>query len=174
MNATQEQQPIVAIYNSHTEADVAIRALQKSGFDMKKLSIVGKEFRQEEHPVGFYNSGDRMMFWGGLGAFWGGLWGMLFGSALFFIPVIGPLVVMGPLVGWIVGTAEGAVVGGSAGILAAALASAGIPENSVVKYEQELRAGKFVVVAHGTPSEVEVARAILGTNATHVSEQVTR
>lgn len=174
MSSAQDQQPIVAIYDTHTQADAAIKALQKSGFDMRKLSIVGREFRQEERPVGFYNTGDRMMFWGGLGAFWGGLWGMLFGSALFFIPVVGPLVVMGPLVGWIVGTAEGAVVGGSAGVLAAALASAGIPENSVVKYEQELRAGKFVVIAHGSESEVEVARAILGTDASHLSERVTR
>jgi hypothetical protein len=42
------------------------------------------------------------MAWGKSGAFWGGLWGMLSGSALFVIPGIGPLLAAGPLVAWIV------------------------------------------------------------------------
>ena len=45
---------------------------------MKKLSIVARDFHTEEHALGFYTSGDRVKFWGGRGAFWGSLWGMLF------------------------------------------------------------------------------------------------
>ena len=101
-----EKNSCVAIYNTHTEAEGAIKELQKSGFDMKKLSIVGKDYHTEEHVVGYYNTGDRMKSWGKLGAFWGGLWGFLFGSAFFFVPGIGPLVVAGPLVSWIVGPLE--------------------------------------------------------------------
>ena len=55
---------IVAVYNTHTGADEAVKALQKSGFDMKKLSIVGKDYQTEEHAVGYYNIGDRAKFWG--------------------------------------------------------------------------------------------------------------
>src|ERR1700683_2805076 len=76
----------VAVYDSHSEAEQAVRTLEKSGFDMQKLSIVGKDYATEEGVVGFYNAGDRMSAWGRTGAFWGGLWGMLFGSALFVIP----------------------------------------------------------------------------------------
>lgn len=90
---------VVAIYDSHTAAEVAVKALQTSGLDMRQLSIVGKDFQTEEHAVGFYTTGDRMKFWGGRGAFWGTMCGMLFGSSFFLIPAIGPLVVMGPLVG---------------------------------------------------------------------------
>ena len=36
-------------------------------------------YHSEENVVGFYNAGDRMMYWGKTGAFWGGLWGLLFG-----------------------------------------------------------------------------------------------
>jgi hypothetical protein len=104
---------VLGIYNSHTEAEASIKELQRSGFDMKKLSIVGKDYHTEEHVIGYYNVGDRMKVWGKLGAFWGGFWGLLFGSAMFFIPGIGPLIVFGPLVGWIVGTPEGAAVVGS-------------------------------------------------------------
>ncbi len=104
-----------------------------------------------------------MKFWGGRGAFWGTLWGMLFGGAFFFIPTIGPLVVMGPLVGWLVGALEGAAIGGTAGVLGAALASIGIPDDSVVKYEGAVRAGQFLVVARGTSDIIDHARAVLGT-----------
>jgi hypothetical protein len=68
---------VVAVYQTHTEADRAVKDLQRDGVDMRKLSIGGK---------GYYNTGDRMKYWGKTGAFWGGFWGLLFGSALFMIP----------------------------------------------------------------------------------------
>jgi hypothetical protein len=160
---------VVAVYATHTEADAAIRRLQSMGFDMTKLSIMGKDFHTEERAVGFYNMGDRMQFWGVLGAFWGGFYGLLFGSAFFFLPVIGPLVVMGPLVGWMIGAAEGAVAGGAAGMLGGALASAGIANNSIVKYQEDVKAGKFVVIAIGTALEVDRARDTFGTDGAHLA-----
>ena len=102
----------VAIYDSHEEAEKAVLEIQKSGFDMTQLSIVGKDYHTEEDVVGYYNNGDRMKAWGKRGAFWGGLWGLLFGSAFFFIPGIGPLLVAGPIIGWIISGLEGAVVVG--------------------------------------------------------------
>ena len=86
-----EKNSVVAIFESHNQAEDAVRELQKDGFDMKKLSIVGKDYHTDEHVVGYYNTGDRMMYWGKLGAFWGGFWGLLFGSAFFWVPGIGPL-----------------------------------------------------------------------------------
>ena len=60
---------VVAIYKSHAEAEIAVKELQQSGFDMKKLSIVGRDYHTDEHVVGYYNTGDRMKHWGKLGAF---------------------------------------------------------------------------------------------------------
>ena len=153
-----EKNSVVAIFESHTQAEDAVRELQKSGFDMKKLSIVGKDYHTDEHVVGYYNAGDRMMYWGKLGAFWGGLWGMLFGSAFFFVPGVGPLLVAGPLVTWIVGALEGAAVMGGLSALGAALVSVGIPKDSVLQYEAKVKAGKFLLILHATPEEVERAR----------------
>ncbi|MCZ2156949.1 MAG: hypothetical protein LC114_24135 [Bryobacterales bacterium] len=152
---------VVAIFDNHSQAEEAIRALQKSGFDMKKMSIVGRDFHTDESVVGFYNAGDRMRYWGKQGAFWGGVWGMLFGAAFFAIPGIGPVVVGGPLVAWIVSALESAVVVGGLSVLGAGLYSIGIPKDSVLKYEVAVKADKFVLVAHGTPAEVEQAQAIL-------------
>ncbi len=156
-----DQNSVVAVFTSHENAEAAIRELQKDGFDMKKLSIVGQDYHTEEHVVGYYTTGDRMLSWGKLGAFWGGFWGLLFGSAFFWVPGVGPLVVAGPLVMWIVGALEGAALTGGLTALGAGLYSIGIPNKSVLQYETEVKNGKLLLVAHGTPAEVERARDIL-------------
>ena len=89
------------------------------------------------------------------------MWALLFGSAFFLVPGIGPLLVAGPLVVWIVGVLEGAAIVGGLSALGAALASIGIPKNSVVKYETEVKNGKLLLVAHGTADEVERAKELL-------------
>jgi len=156
-----DKNSVVAIFDSHDRAEDAVRELQKSGFDMKKLSIVGKDYHTEENVIGYYNAGDRMKYWGKLGACWGGFWGLLFGSAFFWVPGIGPLLVAGPLVACIVGGLEGAVMTGGLTALGAGLYSIGIPKNSVLQYETQLKDDKLILVAHGTPEEVERAKDIL-------------
>lgn len=151
----------VAVFSNHDQADAAIKELQKAGFDMHNLSIVGKDYHTEEHAVGYYNTGDRVKFWGKKGAFWGGLAGLLFSSAFLVIPVVGQIVVLGPLVSSIISGLEGAAVVGGASALFGALSGLGIPKNSVVEYEEQVKAGKFLVVAHGTADEVALAKTVL-------------
>jgi hypothetical protein len=134
---------VVAIYKSHTEAEAAVKELQHSGFDMKKLSIVGRDYHTDEDVVGYYNTGDRMKKWGKMGAFWGGIWGWFLGAGFFLIPGIGPLVMAGPVVGWLVGALEGAVVVGGLSALGAGLYSLGIPKDSVIQYETALKVRKI-------------------------------
>src|SRR5271167_3585859 len=152
---------VVAIYDTHSQAEEAVKSLQKSGFDMKKLSIVGKDYHSEEDVTGYYNNGDRMKYWGKAGAFWGGFWGLLFGSAFFAIPGIGPVLVAGPVVAWIVGALEGAAVVGGLSAIGAGLYGMGIPKDSVVQYELALKTDKFLLMVHGTASEVEKARDVI-------------
>lgn len=118
----------IAVYDTHSQAEEAVKELQKSAFDMKKLSIVGKGYHSEENVVGYYSTGDRMKFWGKAGAFWGGIWGLLFGAAFFAIPGIGPVLVAGPLVGWIVAALEDAVLVGGLSAVGAGLYSMGVPK----------------------------------------------
>jgi hypothetical protein len=162
MKSMNTNNSIVAVYPSHTAAEAAVKELQQSGFDMKKLSIVGRDYHTDEHVIGYYNAGDRMKYWGKMGAFWGGIWGMLFGSAFFLIPGIGPLLVAGPLVAWIVGGLEGAVVVGGLSAVGAGLYSLGIPKDSILRYETALKTGKFVLIAHGSVDETTRAKEILG------------
>ena len=157
----------VATYKTHLAADDAVKHLQKAGFELNKISVIGNDYHTEEHVVGYYNTGDRMKAWGKLGAFWGGLWGVLLGSAFFVIPGVGPLVVAGPLVAAIVGGLEGAVVVGGLSGLGAGLLSLGIPKDSVVRYEQSLSAGSFLVLYNGSEKDVAAAAASLMENTDH-------
>ena len=128
-----EANAVVAIYDTHSQAEEAVKELQRSGFDMKKMSIVGQDYHTEEHVIGYYNIGDRMKFWGKLGAFWGAIFGIFFGAAFFFIPGIGPILVAGPLVSAIVGALEGAVFVGGMDAIGAGLYSLGIPKDSILE-----------------------------------------
>ncbi|MGA3128256.1 MAG: general stress protein [Candidatus Korobacteraceae bacterium] len=156
-----DRNSIVAIYDTHEQAEQAVKSLQEAGIDMRTLSIAAKDQHTDEHVVGYYNAGDRMKYWGKLGAFWGGFWGLLFGSALFAIPGIGPVLVAGPLVAWIVAGLEGAVVIGGAGAIGAGLFSIGIPKDSVVQYETALKADKFLLIVHGSQDAVAKAKDII-------------
>jgi uncharacterized membrane protein len=152
---------VVAIYDTHEQAEQAVKELQEGGVDMKSLSIAGKDTHTDEQVVGYYNVGDRMKRWGGIGAFWGGFWGLLFGSAMFAIPGLGAVLVAGPLVAWIVAGLEGAVVVGGVSAIGAGLMSIGIPKDSVVKYDTILKTDKYLLIVHGTPEAVETARTII-------------
>jgi len=152
---------IVATYPSHTAAEAAVKELHQSGFDMKKLSIIGRDYHTDEHVVGYYNTGDRMKVWGKTGAFWGGFWGLLFGTGFFWIPGLGPLLVAGPAVSWIIGALEGAAVVGGLSALGAGLYGIGIPEDSILRYETAIKTDKFVLVAHGSVEEITNAKGIL-------------
>ena len=154
---------VVAIYDTHEQAEQAVKELQEAGVDMKSLSIAAKDMHTDEQVVGYYNTGDRVKFWGKLGAWWGGLAGLLFGSAMLLVPGIGHLLILGPLGSWILGGLEGAAVGGGLSAFGAGLYSLGIPKDSVVQYESAVKAGRFVVVANGGPDEVKKARATLAT-----------
>jgi hypothetical protein len=68
----KNMESVVAVYESHEQAEKAVKELQEGGIDMKSLSIAAKDTHTDEHVVGYYNAGDRMKRWGKVGAFWGG------------------------------------------------------------------------------------------------------
>jgi hypothetical protein len=94
-------------------------------------------------------------------AFWGGLFGLLYGSALFAIPGIGHIIILWPLAGGILGALEGAAVGGGLSALGAALYSIGVPKRSATKYEGAIKADQFIVIAHGNDEVIQKAKKII-------------
>jgi len=160
---------VVAVFADHPAAEAAIKKLTTAGFDMKSLSVVGKGYHTDEKVVGFYNTGDRIKFWGTRGAFWGAFWGLFLGGLFVAVPVVGPVVVLGYFASIVIGAIENAVVVGGISALVAALYSIGVPKDSVIQYETLLKADNFMVMAHGPVADIARAKSILGTlNPTHL------
>lgn len=157
------------VFDTHSAAEEAIRTFGQSGFDMKKLSLVGKGYHSEEKPMGFYTAGDRIKAWGGTGAFWGGIWGLLLAPAVFVLPGLGVVGMAGPFVATLIGALEGAVVVGGLSALGAALTQIGVPKDQVIKYEAALKVDKYLLVVHGNADDLEKARSVLA----HVQALVT-
>jgi hypothetical protein len=168
---TQATTNVIAVYDSIDEAERAVEKLVEEGIPAESISIVGQGLQSEVKLHGFVTTGDVAKQGAGVGATFGGLIGLLFGTAFFFIPGVGPLVVLGPLVDALVGAAEGALAGGLFGALFGAI----VERQHIPKYEQYVRAGKYLVVAQGDPAVAERAHEVLGGTAasdveTHTSE----
>ena len=151
----------VYVFNTHIEAEEAVKALSKSGYEVKKLSIIGKGYHTEETPIGFYTMGDRIKSWGGMGAFWGGIWGLLIAPAVFFLPGFGLVAMAGPIVAALVTALEGAVLVGGVSAIGAALMQIGVPKDQIMKYETALKVDKYVLMVHGSVEEQDKARTVL-------------
>lgn len=156
-----EENVVVAVFDSHAKAEEAVREIGRSDFPIDRLTIIGKGYHSDEKVIGFYNVGDRIKLWGKNGAFWGGLWGLFVGGVFMTVPLVGPVVVLGHLGAMLLGAAEGAILVGGVSALAGALASVGIPKDSVVRYEEAIKADRFLVLAHGTPQEIQRVQELL-------------
>jgi len=153
---------VIAVFADHPAAETAIKKLAQDGFEMKNLTIIGKGYHTEEKVVGFYNVGDRVKFWGIRGAFWGGIWGLFFGGIFITIPLVGNVIMLGYLATVVIGALDNAMILGGLSALGAAIYNIGVPKDSVVQYEMDVKADSFLVMAHGEASEVARAKKILG------------
>ncbi len=167
----------VATYATQSRADDALRHLQTAHFPMRKVSMFGRDQSSQEHVIGFYvlgrdysseervlglpNVAQGMKFFGQRETLWGRSWGALYGSALFIIPGLGHVVVLGPLVQWIVDALEAEGRFGDMTVLGVALEGAGIPKVNIRRYEAAVAEDQFMVLAHGTTEEVVAATRLL-------------
>jgi len=153
---------VARVYERQEDAESVVARLQSAGFDMRKVSVVGKEDLGSQQVFGYYRDGGRIKYWGRSEKFWGPLWEELDGWAFFSVPGIGPVVVAGPLAGWIVATLSTAVIFGGMTALGTGLYSIGISQDQVLFCEGALREGRYLVLAHGSASAVHTAKEILG------------
>ncbi len=156
---------VVAVYPDHASAESAVRTLHAGGFAMSDLSIVGRDFQVSEAPVGFVTTGDFATAGAGTGAWLGGLFGLLVGAAFLVLPGLGPVIVAGPLSAALLGGVEGAIAGAALGALGGALVGWGVPKDQAIKYETQVKAGKFLVLARGDVQHLEKAKSLLAPHA---------
>ena len=152
----------VAAFTKLAEAEDSVRRLLNGGLSAEKISVLGKDIQCEKQVHGFVTSFDVAKKAAAGSAWFGGLFGLLAGAAFVWVPGVGPLVVAGSLTATLLGGIEGAVGAAAAGGILGWLSALGIDKRHIVKYEDHLKAGRYLVVVTGSVDDLELADSILG------------
>src|SRR5262249_19970487 len=156
-----QESSLVGIYHHLDVAEEAVRQLGQGGFPIQHVSVIAKDLGSEKKIHGYVTSCDVAKSSARGGAWVGGIFGLLVGAAFLWVPGVGPLVVAGSLTSALLGGLEGAVAGAAVSGVLGWLVSLGISKQHILKYEESVKAGKYLVIAHGSADEVKKARQIL-------------
>jgi len=156
-----KEHSVVGVYKTLDGAESAVRELGDGGFPIKKVSIVAKQLEDNKRIHGYVTSCDIAESAAATGAWMGGIFGILVGAAFVWVPGFGPLVIAGSLTSMVLGGIEGAVAGGATTGVLGWLVGLGVSSQKILKYEEDVKAGKYLVIAHGPEADTERARTIL-------------
>jgi hypothetical protein len=131
-----EQNVAVAVFNTSAEAEGAFAVLRNTGFGMDKLSIAKRSGPNQD---GRHERG----------------------CAIFAVPDLGEISVLGPLGTWLISVLENAAIFGELTAFGAGLYAIGVSKTMAMQYEDELRANKCLVIAHGSIHDVARAKEVL-------------
>lgn len=160
------ERSVVGIYPTMSAAEEAVHTLDRADFPLGQISIVARNLESEKEIQGYITAGDVAMRGAGTGAWVGGLFGLLVGAAFIWVPGFGPLLVAGPLAAMLLGGVEGVAVGAAGGGLLGALLGWGVSKQHILKYEEKVKSGKYLVIVHGDDELVSKAHTVLeGTDA---------
>jgi hypothetical protein len=132
---------------------------------VNRISIIAQDMQSEKDVHGYIGTGDLARSGAGTGAWLGGVFGILFGAAFLWVPGFGPLMVAGPFAAALLGGVEGVALGAAGGGLLGSLVGWGVSRKHILKYEEHLRGGRYLLVAHGSRDQVNLAREILESSA---------
>lgn len=139
--------------NPHHAHDVA-KQLMDNNFPMSQISILHLPNGQDHDFLGvsFEHEKKRTKIWTENGALWGALVGLLVGaSGLLFVPGVGALLALGPVIDLIAGAAIGSgIMAGAAQAtsLNTALHHMGIAKDETENLRTALLAGKTLLILH--------------------------
>lgn len=172
MNTAAEtsNQAIIGVYETHQQAVEALKLLSEANFPMKHVALIGRGEAVKEID-GVHTWEETTIKGAELGTFLGGALGLLTGVGLLTIPGLGVMYIAGTLAGAALGTVGGASLGSLGGtvigsILGAVYGNDGAVEGikdpeDAQKYEEYLKAGKYIIIVHGPESEVKEGIEIL-------------
>jgi uncharacterized membrane protein len=165
-----QQSSVVGVYEKLDAAEAAVKKLDEGKFPIQQISVVAKDIQDEKKVHGYVTACDVSKSGAKTGAWMGGLFGALVGAAFIWVPGVGLAVVAGSLSAALLGGVEGALAGSAMGGILSGLAAWGISKQHILKYEESVKAGSYLLVAHGAPEEVALAQSLLqGTGAAEVN-----
>ncbi|OWK42231.1 YsnF/AvaK domain-containing protein [Fimbriiglobus ruber] len=156
-NRKKKHNAVLGVFETRARADQAIADLKAAGFDDAEIGMVHRD--AEGHTIKTGAADDTKAGEGAaIGAAAGAAGGALVGAGILagVIPVIGPILAIGTLGTVLLNAAGGAAIAGIAG----ALVGWGLSEEDAAYYENEVKAGHFLVTVETSDRDDE-ARSIL-------------
>ncbi|NJR64989.1 MAG: DUF1269 domain-containing protein [Leptolyngbyaceae cyanobacterium CRU_2_3] len=167
----------VGTFTTHQAAEAALRELRDSGFQMDRVSVVGRDLDRHSEVAGA-DASDRLsdasqraahnteadegVKTGAVaGGTLGGLTGLLVGLGALAIPGIGPIMLGGAAATALATAVSGGVIGAAAGGLIGGLVGLGIPEDRARAYSDRVSRGEYLVMLDGSDEEIRRAELIL-------------
>lgn len=152
---------VIAVFPSYLEARSSAEALAAEGF-APYISVVGRNNEGALDAAGLIDQGDEMEKSAAVGAATGATLGLLASSALLTIPGLGPVLFVGAIASGLTGGIVGGLVG--------AMTGWGVKEDRAEEYEEELRAGKGLIIAKSDPLRLaEIEQRLESMDAEHVT-----
>ena len=141
-NRKKKHNAVVGVFESKARADQAVADLKAAGFSDSDIGVVHRDAEGKMVKTGAAGEtnaeeGAAIGAAAGAGAMALGSLAVSFGV----IPVVGPVLAMGPLAAALISAGAGAAAGGIDG----ALIGWGIPEEDAAYYEGEVKAGRYLV-----------------------------
>lgn len=174
-HSSGRQHRAVGVFSDRRHAELALSDLRDIGFNMDRVSVVGKDADNHDRIAGAKTSDraggnkadDGAKAGAATGGILGGLSGLLVGLGALAIPGIGPVIAGGALATALATTAAGGAIGAAAGGLTGALVGLGIPEERAHYYNERVNRGDYLVMVDGTDDEIRQAEAILSRHNIH-------
>ncbi len=150
----QKMNALAAVFDDIQHAHQVAGQLVEHNFPMGQISVLHLAKGQDSDFLGisYDNEKERTKIWAENGALWGALLGLAVGaSGLLFVPGVGVLLALGPIIDSIAGAAIGSgLMAGAAQAtrLTAALHQIGIPRAETEHLHKLLMAGKTLLILH--------------------------
>ncbi len=148
---------VSGIFNSKYEADQAVSRLLSENFKTSEISLIMTDKTRDTLFTSTDDEATRAAKGGATGATVGGAIGALIAGLTAVGSIVvtgGAVLVAGPIVAALAGAGAGGIVGGLGG----ALINAGFAADEANNFEEEVKAGKAVVVVH-CDSDLKVTKA---------------
>lgn len=144
---------VVAVFDALAVAEGAVHILGRAGFSTGQISLVAGESSLRSEVVQKLRLGDDSLHDAVLGGGLGSIVGLLAGAGLLVFSTGTVVLLVGPIAGAVVGSIVGAFLGGMLGW--------GVHAMHIQQYENEVAAGKVLVIATGSPQQLDDAQRIL-------------
>ncbi len=169
------EQSVVGVFESLAQSKRALAALQQRGVARKRLAIISRELESKQEVHGLVAGGDTDTTFSIKFALAGAGIGLLMAAAgvsfaryaggfagLNFFMIAG-MVLLATIAGFVVGALVGAMSG------------RGVKEERIERFDNQLKAGRSLIVAHGNEAEMKQAETVLkecGSIETHYHTDV--